>query len=112
MMYRFHAESLEALDTADDIQDGVHRPDFVEMHLLRRDAVHPPLSLTDQLKRAHRALFHPVGYRRLLDESNELADVTAVRLRGDVELDLLARNARPAYVSDRNTHIADAEPAR
>ena len=84
----------------------------MQMHLLRSDPVDSTLSLTEQLERVDRSLLHPVGYRRPLDESHQLSHVAAVRLRRDVELDLLARNTGPTNVSNRNTHIADSQPCR
>src|SRR2546430_1116578 len=36
---RLAAERGEALDPAHDVEHGVRRPDFVEVHLLRRDPV-------------------------------------------------------------------------
>jgi hypothetical protein len=112
MVHRLHAESLEPFDATHDIQDGVQCADFMQMHPLRRHAVHSTLSVAHQLERPYGALLHPVGYRRPLDEPDELADVAPVGLRGDVELDLFARNPGPSNVSDRNTNIADAEPTR
>jgi hypothetical protein len=50
------------------------------------------LGLTHELERADRTLLDPIGYRRPFDESHQLTDVTTVRLRWDVELDLLASN--------------------
>jgi hypothetical protein len=111
MMYRLDAESLEPFDATDDIQDGVYGTDFMQVHLLRSHAVDATLSLTQQSEGADRTLLDPVGYRRSRDESNQLIDVATVRLRGDVELDLLASNAGPAHVSNRNTDIAYAQPA-
>ena len=111
-MHRLDAKSLEPFDAADDIQDGVYGSDLMQVHLLRSDPVHSTLSLTEQLERADRSLLHPIGYWRPLDESHQLTHVTAMRLRRDVELDLLARNAGPTNVSNRNTDIADSQPCR
>ena len=93
-------------------KDRVYRADFMEVHLLRRDAVDSTLSLAHQPERANGALLHPVGYRRPLDESHQLTDVTTVRLRWDVEHDLLARNTGPSNVSNRNTDVANPQPCR
>ena len=69
------------------------------------------LSLADQSERANGALLHPIGYRGPLDEPHQLADVTAVRLRWDVEFDLLACNTGPADVANRNTDVANPQPS-
>src|SRR5438045_2203952 len=110
-MHRLDAEPLESFDAAHDIQERVHRSDFMQVHLLRSDAVDSALSLADQSERANGALLHPVGYRGPLDQSHELADVTAVRLRWDVEFDLLACNTRPADVANRNMDVANPQPS-
>ena len=81
------------------------------MNLLGRHAVHPPLGLPQQLERSDRALPHPLGNRRSLDQAHQLGDVTTVRLFGDRELDLLATDARAAHVADRHPHALEAEPA-
>src|SRR5467141_3060833 len=112
MMHRLDAESLESFDATHDIQDGVHRSDFMQVHVLRSDTVDSPLSLAHQPERADGALFHPVGYRSPLDESHQLTDVTTVRLRWDGELDLLSRNTGPSNVSNRNTDVANPQPCR
>jgi len=83
----------------------------VQVHLLWSDAVDSALGLAQQSERADGALLHPVGNRRPLDELYQLTHVSAVRLFRDVEVDLLARNTRPANVSNRNTDIADAQPS-
>ena len=70
------------------------------------------LSLAHQPERADGALLHPIGHRRPLDQSHQLAHMTAVRLRRDVELDLFARDPGTAHVTDRNTDVAHAQPSR
>jgi len=112
MVYALDAESLEPFDATDDIEDGVHRSDLMQVHFFRSDAVDSTFSLADQSERAYGALLHPVGNRSPLDESHQLTDVAAVRLLRDVELDLLARNTGAPNVSNRNTDVADAQPFR
>src|SRR2546423_1364900 len=111
MMHCLHTESLESFDAAHDIQDRVHRSDLMQVHFFRSDAVDSALSLADQSERANRALLDPVGYRGPLDESHEVAEVTAVGLRWDVEFDLLACNTGPADVANRNTDVAHPQPS-
>ena len=84
----------------------------MQVHLLGRDAVDAPLGLANQLERPERAFLHPIRDRRPLDQLDELTDMPAVRLLGNLEIDLLAGDAGAAYVSNRNTHVPYAEPPR
>jgi hypothetical protein len=112
MMHRVDAESFESFDATHDIEDGVHRTDFMQVHLLRRDSVDATLSLAYQSECADRALFHPVRNRSPLDELHQLAHVSAVRLRRNLELHLLARDTSSTHVSNRNTDVAKPQPCR
>jgi hypothetical protein len=50
---------LEAFYAAHDIDQRVRRSDFMERYLIRRQAMHPPLRLSQELKRTHGALLYP-----------------------------------------------------
>ena len=106
-----NAEPLEPFDCAHDVEHRINGTDFVQMNLLGRDAVHAPLGLTHQAERANRSLFHPVRDRRPFDERDQLANVTAVRLLRDLEVDLLTRDPGAAHVANRNAHITHAQPS-
>jgi len=112
VIYGLGAQSLEAFDPTDDIEDGVHRSDFMQVHFFRSDAVDSTFSFAHQSERADGALLHPIGNRSPLDESHQLTDVAAVRLLRDLELDLLARNTGAPNVSNRNSDVAKAKPFR
>jgi hypothetical protein len=111
MMHRLDAQSLKSLHRTDDIEHRVYGSDLVEMDLLGRDTVDTPFGLTNQTERLESAFFHPIGNRRPLDEPEQLPNVTTVRLRGDLELDLLARDTGAPDVSNRNAHIPYPETA-
>ncbi len=82
------------------------------MHLLGPHSVHAPLGLTQQQEGAQGALFYPVGYRRFLDQPQQLADVASMRLCRNRELDLLAYDPGAADVPNRNAHIPYPQPTR
>src|SRR5712691_10554851 len=106
VVYRIHTQPLEAFYRAHDVEHRIHRAAFVQVHLLGRDPVHTPLGFTDQPEGSHGALFHPIRHRCPLDELDQLTNVTAVRLLGDLEVDLLARDPGAAHVAHRNAHIS------
>src|SRR5438105_11524533 len=112
VIHSFDPQLFEALDAADDVEQGIDSADFMQMDLLRRDGVHPAFRVTDESECSDGALFHPIGYGGPLDEVDELSDMTAVRLRWDREFDLLACNSGPAHVSNRNTYVVQAEALR
>ena len=105
------AQLLEPLDRPHDVQQRVYRPDLVQVDLLGRHAMHSSLGLAQQLECAHRALTHPGGHGCALDQLHQLRDGATVRLFGDQELDLLATDARAAYLADGHPHAGEAEPA-
>ena len=53
-----HAQCLGARRGADDIDDGVHRAHFVEMHFFNGNGMDGGFSLAQQLEGAHRALLY------------------------------------------------------
>ena len=55
------AEQFQRDGRADDIHDGIHRADFVEMDFRRRQAVNFSLRLGDALKNGDGFLLHPGG---------------------------------------------------
>src|SRR6266446_5245964 len=109
-MHGFDAEPFEPLDGTDDIQYRVDRADFVQMHLVGRDAVDASLRLAHEAERAYRALFDPIGDRRAFDQLDEVTDVTAVRLLRDVELHLPAGDAGPANIAHPHADVTDTKP--
>ncbi len=111
VVHGLNAKPLEAFDCAHDVEHRINGTDFVQMHFLGRDTVHTPLGVAHEPERLHGALFHPVRDRRPLDQLDQLTNVTAVRLLGDCEVDLLTRDSGAAHVANRNAHIADAEPS-
>ena len=104
------AEPLEALHRADDVEHRVHCPNLMEVHVLRRQAVHTPLRLADQPEGAHSSLLHGVGHGRALDETDQLSDVAPVRLLGNGELHLLAVDTAADRVADHHADSREAEP--
>ncbi len=84
----------------------------MKMHFLRRDPMDATFSLTHQLERADRALLHPIRDRCFFDESQQLTHVPTppMRLRGDLELDLLTGEAGSTDVSNGNAHVPYPEP--
>ena len=104
------AEPLEALQRADDVEDRVHRPNLVEVHVLRRQAVHTSLRLADQPEGAHSSLLHGVGHGRALDETDQLSDVAPVRMLGNGELHLLAVDTAAHRVAAHHADSREAEP--
>jgi len=112
MMHGLDAQSLEPLDRTHDVEDGINGPDFVEMHLLRRDAVHAPLRLAQQPEGAEGTLFHPVRYLRCFHQAQQLADVASMRLRRNRKLDQFTCDSGSADVPNRNAHIPYPQPSR
>ena len=53
------AEQFQRDGRADDVHDGIHRADFVEMDFVRRQAVDFALGLGDARKNGDGFLFHP-----------------------------------------------------
>ena len=53
------AQQLKADTPAHDVYNRIHRPDFVEVHLVRRQAVDFSLGHGHPLKDGHGLFFHP-----------------------------------------------------
>src|SRR5207247_1296833 len=104
-----HTELLEPFDRADDVEYGVHSTDFVQVDLLRRDAVHAALGGTDQTEGAHRPLLHPIRHGGTLDQAHQLSDVPTMRLLGDHEFDLAAPHPAPVHLADGDLHTRQGE---
>jgi hypothetical protein len=66
-------EHLECARRSDDVDDGIERADFVEVHLLRRSTVDAPLSSGQRLERGQRTLPHSLGQAGLLDHRGDVA---------------------------------------
>ena len=60
-------EPLESVDRADDVHDGVERPDFVKMHALDGDLVNRRLGLRETLEQMNRPVLSFRGQRRAPD---------------------------------------------
>jgi len=71
------AKRLRAGSRADDIDDGVYRSDFVEMHVINGDGMNGGFGLAKQLKCADGALFDSSGewaermISRIVDRGDE-----------------------------------------
>lgn len=112
MIHGLDAELFEPLERPYHVEHRVHSPDFVQVHLLRRHAVHSSFGFPDQPEGPHRPVFHLVGHGRSLNQPHQLAHVPAVRLWRDDELDLLAADARAAHLPHRDPNSLEAEPNR
>ena len=71
------AEQFQRDGRADDVHDGIHRADFVEVDFVRRQAVNFSLGLGDALKDGDGFLLHPGGQ---LAARNELFDFGKIPL--------------------------------
>src|SRR5207245_11020611 len=86
------------------------RADLVQVHLLRRHTVHAPLGLADQPEGAHGPLLHPVREGRALDQPHQLSYMPSMRLLGDRELDLRARDPGARDLTDRHADLFEPPP--
>ena len=76
-----HSKSLNADTGADDIRDGIERPDFMELDVFGRLAVNFALGDRDALENGQRALLHELRQLAVLDQFADLAMAAAVRMR-------------------------------
>ncbi len=71
------AEQFQRNGRADDVHDGIHRADFVEMNFVRRQSVDFALRLGDALEDGDGFLLHPGGK---LAARNQLFDFREISL--------------------------------
>ena len=72
------AELLQGDGRTDDVDNGIHRADFVKVDLSRRQAVDFPLGVGDALEDRNGFLFHPRGQ---LAAQNQFFDIGKISLR-------------------------------
>ena len=84
----------------------------MEVNSLHRGTVDLRLSCGDRRERRVRALTNFRRCSRRIDDATDMAEVAAVRLRRDVEVDFLARNAGPAHVCHVRRHPVEPESLR
>ena len=74
-------EQFQAKARAHDIDNGIQRADFVEMHFVRRMPVNLSLRHRDAMKYRHGFLLHPIGEQTVANEPPDFREVAAVLMR-------------------------------
>jgi uncharacterized membrane protein YuzA (DUF378 family) len=72
------AQRSRAHRRADDVHNGIHRADFMKVHLLRRDAMYLALGLSQQFEGAQRDLLRGIADRRPRNQCANLRPAAAV----------------------------------
>src|SRR5262249_9677676 len=72
------AQHLQGDAATDNIHDGIHRADFVEMHLVRRQAMNLTLGHRDALENIHRFFLHPIRKRAVENQFFDLRESAVV----------------------------------
>jgi hypothetical protein len=91
-VHSLDAELVESPYTANDVEDRVDRTNLMQMDTLNAGRMQRRFLLGDHRERAIRALFDPRWQRRARHDLSNMLEVTSVRLRGYVEVHLLARD--------------------
>ena len=106
----FHAELRQSPDGADDIENRIHRPDLVQMNLLRWHPVNLALRGGNRPKGGVRLHFHRFWGIAAGDECADLVDVPAVRLGRDRELHLPADELPAEHLANVYSDVRQSEP--
>src|SRR6185312_6797310 len=93
----------------DDIENGVHRTHLVQMNLLRRHAVDLTFRRGDRPERAIGALADGLRCATLRHETLDVVDVATVRLRRNVEVDLLTHDLTAYHFSNLHADVGQSE---
>src|SRR5262249_9809431 len=106
------AKHFQPPDDADDVQNRIDGADFMEMYLLRWHAVDLALRGRDRGERAICELAHPFRRSASLYELSNLPDVASVRLRRNLEINLLANDLPANDLPDLDADVLQPEHPR
>lgn len=118
VVHCLYPQPLEPFHPAHDVEDGVHRPHFVQVDLRRRHAVDPSLGLAHQLERTNGARLDRLGARRAANYLDQLTDVAPVRPRTpawvlrDLERDLRGGDRGADDLPDPDADVGESQPLR
>ena len=108
-VHALDAEQLQAPDHADDIENRVYSADFMQVHLLRGNAVDLAFHSGDRREGGIGAFAYRIWCAARGNELPNRAQVPAVRLRRNREIDFLARQPAADDVSNVDGDVVHTE---
>src|SRR4051812_24770862 len=91
-IHSLHSKHFDAPHGADDIENGVHRADLMQVNTLDRCAVDRRLLLRDLRERGVRTLLHACWRRGSRHDLADLLQMAAMRLGRNRKIHFLARD--------------------
>ena len=106
-----HTEQEQPHRGADDVGDGIHRADFVEVDLLDRDAVHPRLGFAEFAENGGRVFLDLVRQSARVDHLQDVRQVAVGALLAAFDDEAGGGDAAAMYLLDakRRAHAERIE---
>jgi hypothetical protein len=104
-----YTQQLHPPNGTDDVEDGVHGADFMEVHLMRLNAMHGTFDERDRIEGLHGPRLNGIRRGALLHETSNFRYVAGMRLRRDFKVNFRTGNVAAFGLGYTHRHTLDAE---